>query len=47
MGSLMFSVLVAHGQADVIAKLEVKICQHKDQLWWFWKNEDMDNTGLV
>jgi len=34
-------------QADVIAKLEVKICQHRDQLWWFWKNEDMDNTGLI
>ncbi|KAJ1494247.1 Metallo-dependent phosphatase-like protein, partial [Baffinella frigidus] len=34
-------------QADVMAKLEVKICQHKDGLWWYWKNEDHENTGMI
>ena len=33
--------------SEVLAKLEQKICQHKDELWWFWKESDVDDTGLI
>jgi hypothetical protein len=32
---------------EVLAKLEQKICQHKDELWWFWKESDVDDTGCI
>ena len=32
---------------EVLAKLEQKICQYKDDLWWFFKELDMDNSGLI
>ena len=33
--------------SEVLAKLEQKICQHKDELWWFWKESDVDDSGLI
>jgi len=34
-------------EEEAMAKLEVKICQNKDDLWWFFKNIDKANTGKV
>jgi len=32
---------------EVISKLEVKICQYKDELWWYWKRIDENGTGMI
>ena len=32
---------------DIQEKLKQKICQHKDDLWWYWMQIDTKSTGLV
>eukprot|EP00960_Hanusia_phi_P028054 747179-Hanusia_phi.AAC.4 len=32
---------------EVISKLEVKICQYKDELWWYWKRIDENGSGMI
>lgn len=32
---------------DIQDKLKQKICQHKDDLWWYWMQIDTQSTGLV
>mmetsp|Transcript_36929 Transcript_36929/g.86929 ORF Transcript_36929/g.86929 Transcript_36929/m.86929 type:complete len:933 (+) Transcript_36929:129-2927(+) len=34
-------------EEEAMTKLEVKICQNKDDLWWYFKNIDKANTGKV
>eukprot|EP00961_Rhodomonas_salina_P141276 1902014-Rhodomonas_salina.1 len=34
-------------EEDMLAKLEAKVVQHKDDLWWYWAQVDPEGTGKV
>ena len=34
-------------EQDNLAKLEMLVVKHKDDLWWYWTHVDSENTGKV